>query len=233
MTTATYPLINLRNLVIGIAMLIAAGLAVVLTPKQMVAEKGPQFDLEALIPLVLGDWKVDESVRPVQVAPDVKAKLDKIYNQTLSRTYVNSQGERVMLSIAYGGDQSDSMQAHKPEVCYPAQGFQVTRQMNGVLDTSYRQISVKRLVAEQGHRVEPITYWFVTGGQVNVGSLERKISQLKFGLTGQIPDGLLFRVSSIEKDADKAFASHGAFVKALLQSVSEQERARLIGTAGA
>ncbi|MEW5788592.1 MAG: exosortase-associated protein EpsI, B-type [Pseudomonadota bacterium] len=232
MTTATLPIFNFRNLAIGVAMLVSAGLALVLTPKQMAEADRPKIDLEAMIPQAFGDWQVDGSITPVQVAPDVQAKLDKIYSQTLSRTYVNGNGERVMLSIAYGGDQSDSMQAHRPEVCYPAQGFQVVRQVSGSLSTRFGTISVKRLVAAHGKRIEPITYWFVTGGRVNVDSLERKMAQLRFGLTGQIPDGLLFRISSIASDTEGAFSSQTRFVEALLQSVDDQGRARLIGQLG-
>ena len=34
------------------------------------------------------------------------ALISKIYNQTLTRTYVNLRNERIMLSIAYGGDRA-------------------------------------------------------------------------------------------------------------------------------
>ena len=197
MNAATLPMFNLKHLKIGIAMLVAAGLAVFMTPVQKVAEEGPKLDLETMIPKQIGEWRVDESIVPLQVSPDVQAKLDSIYNQMLSRTYIDNKGNRVMLSIAYGGDQRDSMKAHRPEVCYPAQGFQVVKQMEGTLQSTFGEITVKRLVAEQGKRIEPITYWFVTGGMVNATNLDRKISQIKFGLTGSIPDGLLFRVSSI------------------------------------
>mgnify|MGYP006871988586 CR=1 FL=1 len=35
-------------------------------------------------------------------APDVQAALDRIYNQTVARTYVSAKGGSVMLSLAYG-----------------------------------------------------------------------------------------------------------------------------------
>ena len=55
--------------------------------------------------------------------PGQKALLDRLYEQQLSRTYENAQGYRIMLSIAYGGNQRDELELHKPEVCYVAQGF--------------------------------------------------------------------------------------------------------------
>ena len=120
-------LISFKHLVIGVCMFAAAGMALALKPTEKVADAGPKIDLEVLIPKTFGDWKVDETITPLIANPEEEALINKIYNQTLTRTYVNSQNERIMLSIAYGGDQSDSMAVHKPEVCYPGQGFQIVK----------------------------------------------------------------------------------------------------------
>lgn len=223
------PVINMRYLLIGLCMLVAAGLALVLTPRMKAADQGKLIDLETMIPKRFGDWRVDESITPLRVSPDVQAKLDKIYNQTLSRTYINQKGERLMLSIAYGGDQSDSMQVHKPEVCYPAQGFQVIKQLNGTLDVGTLLIPVKRLVAVHGARAEPITYWITVGDEVALSGWKRKLAQVRFGFTGRIPDGLLFRVSSIANDEEGAFQAHARFARTLLGAVDVNTRQRLIG----
>jgi EpsI family protein len=217
------------HLIVGLAMIIAAGLALALTPREKIADQRPKIDLETMIPKQFGEWKVDESLVPLQVSPDVKAKLDHIYNQTLSRTYINTQGDRIMLSIAYGGDQSDSMQVHKPEVCYPSQGFQVIKQSKAILETGFHPVPVVRLAAAQNNRVEPITYWIIIGDKVPASGTGRKIEQLKYGLTGKVPDGLLFRVSSISMDQNQAFTEQAGFINELLKGVSPQVRARLIG----
>ena len=223
--------INIRYLIIGIAMLAAAGLAVAITPREKIADNGPKVDLETMIPKQFGEWKEDERVVPLQVDPSLKANLDKIYNQLLSRTYINSKGERIMLSIAYGGDQSDSMQVHKPEVCYPAQGFQVIEQKNATLETGFHPVPVVRLVATQNNRVEPITYWIIIGDKVPASGTARKIEQLKYGLTGKVPDGMLFRVSSISPNHEQAFSDQAGFISELLKYTSQDARARLIGKA--
>ena len=102
---------DLRCIAIGFVMLCATGLAMALKPNRYIAEEG-RIDLEQMIPAEFAGWRIDRSVSPVAVSPDVQAKLDKIYSQVLSRTYVDQRGERIMLSIAYGGDQSDGMRAH-------------------------------------------------------------------------------------------------------------------------
>ncbi|MDP3282683.1 MAG: EpsI family protein, partial [Nitrosomonas sp.] len=179
-----------------------------------------------------GDWKIDESIIPLQVDAETQAMLDKIYNQTLSRTYVNSLGERVMLSVAYGGDQSDNLAVHKPEVCYYAQGFEIMKTFADELLTQYGKLPIKRLMAVKGNRNEPITYWITVGNKAVLPGIEEKLQQLRYGLTGSVPDGMLVRVSSIDSDKDKAYQLQNIFIQDLLLTVDVKERTRLIGTFG-
>lgn len=223
------PVINMRYLLIGLFMCTAAVLALALTPKQRVADQGPKIDLETMIPKKFGDWRVDESIVPLQVSPDVQAKLSKIYNQTLSRTYINSRGESVMLSVAYGSDQSDSMQVHKPEVCYPAQGFQVLSQYKSVMQINSIEIPVKRLVAKQSSRIEPITYWITVGEEAVTGGVDRKIAQIRYGLTGKVPDGMLVRISNISSNEDASFRLHDIFALDLYRQVESKNRRHVFG----
>ena len=227
--------ISFKHFVIGLCMFAAAGLALALKPTIKIADSGPKVDLEVLIPKAFGDWKIDETIVPLIADPELQARLDKIYNQTLTRTYVNPKGERIMLSIAYGGDQSDSMAVHKPEVCYPAQGFQILK--SPVVSTfstdDGSSIPVKRLVATQGARIEPITYWTTVGDKVAVSGLKWKFQQMKYGLTGKIPDGLLFRISSIQADDTKAYQTQDAFARDLLKAMSPTDRQRIIGNPAA
>lgn len=229
MNTLTMPRFNLQYLLIGVFMLAAAGLSVALTPKAKVADQGPKIDLETMIPKQFGDWRVDESIVPVQVSPDVQAKLDKIYNQTLSRTYVNGRGERIMLSIAYGSDQSDSMSVHKPDVCYPAQGFEILSRKKDTMGLAGKTIPVKRLVARQNTRIEPITYWITVGARVVTGGLDRKLAQIRFGMTGSVPDGLLFRISNIDPDPPHAWSLHDRFAAELHEALRDSTRVIFFG----
>jgi len=221
--------ISFRHLVIGLLMFAAAGMAMALRPTHKIADAEPKIDLEVMIPQTFGDWKIDGTITPLIANPVQQALINKIYNQTLTRTYVNSSGDQIMLSIAYGGDQTDDMAVHKPEVCYPAQGFQILKNATGSLSTSQGSIPVKRLVATQGQRIEPITYWRTVGDAVEVNSLKWKLQQLKYGLTGEIPDGLLFRISSIQADDARAYQLQDAFARDLLKAMSPSGRQRIIG----
>jgi EpsI family protein len=220
--------IPLKFWIIGLCMVAAALLAIVLTPTRLTAATAPKIDLETMIPKQFGDWHQLQELDVIAVSPEVQANLNKIYQQTLARTYVNSKGEQIMLSLAYGGDQRDGMQVHKPEICYPAQGFQVTKLTNGTLDTGFSQIPVKRLLTTQGARIEPITYWIIIGDTVAIDNFKWKLDQLKYGLTGKIPDGMIFRVSSIG-NVESAYAIQEEFIRDLLKSLPAASRKHLIG----
>jgi EpsI family protein len=192
-------------------------------------DPGASFDLEAAVPAAFGGWRIDPTVLPVSPAPDVQENLERLYRQIVARTYVNDAGEQIMLTIAYGGDQSDALKAHRQEVCYRAQGFAVSDVERGALAADGRSIAVTRFLAVRGDRVEPVTYWFTMGDRVVLGRLERLRVQLAYGLKGRIPDGLLVRVSSLEASPARAHAAQAAFVGALAAAVPQRHLARLVG----
>lgn len=220
------------SIFLGILMVSSGALTKALTPTKKIADQQERIDLEIMIPTEFGDWRVDKSIIPLQVDAETQAMLDKIYNQTLSRTYVNSIGERIMLSVAYGGDQSDNLAVHKPEVCYYAQGFEIMKTYADELLTQYGKLPIKRLLAVKGYRNEPITYWVTVGNKAVLPGIDEKLQQLKYGLTGNVPDGMLVRVSSIDVDNAKAYQLQAVFIQDLLSSVNTSERIRLIGIFG-
>ena len=194
---------------------------------------GTFITLETAVPKQFGEW----TERPEQsnqiVDPQTQQLLNSIYDQILTRTYVNKQGYRIMLSMAYGSDQRGGLQAHRPEVCYPAQGFKVLSLNDGDLGTANGSINVRRLTTSMGPRDEPVTYWLTVGDHVIRNQFEKRMMEFRLMLTGQIPDGLLFRVSSIDKDAKRAFEMQRRFVDDLMGSVPAETRRQLSGIAPA
>lgn len=219
-----------KTLLLLVLMLLAAGGAYGLRPTQKIADVAPSVDLEVMIPEAFGDWR-DEPQRTTHIVdPQQQQMIEKIYSKTLMRTYANSDGNRVMLSIAYGSNQSDFMQVHRPEVCYPAQGFEIVANHKDVLQVSNGTIPVRRLVASIGqHRSEPITYWMMIGNLSILGGMDKKIAEMHFGLKGQIPDGLIFRVSSINPDSERAFDLQRQFVEDLIETLDPTVRLRISG----
>ena len=220
-----------KALIVSIGMVSAAVLAEAGVPREKIADRW-QTDLKAMFPAAFGDWSVDESIPVILPAPDVQAKLDAIYNQVLARTYINrTTGQRVMLSVAYGGDQSDGMNAHLPEVCYPAQGFELLGTRNVTIKLDGRMVTARRIRTQLGSRVEPVTYWLTLGETVAATRMQRKLQQIRYGLRGIIPDGMLVRVSSVDRDVPAAFAAQESFLKEMAAAIPKAYRSRILGAA--
>jgi EpsI family protein len=210
-------------------MVLSAAVAHWMTPSIHMSDKLGKPNLETLFPQEFGDWRVDARAAMVLPSPQTQALLDSIYNQTLTRTYINPLGYRIMLSVAYGGDQSDATRAHLPEVCYPAQGFQITANESGQINLLNRPVAVRYLMSKYGNRNEPITYWLMVGDQVTVSRTDQKLAQFRLGLKGYIPDGMLVRVSSIDINPAHGYQQQEAFLRDLAQAVPEAGRDRVFG----
>src|SRR5687768_3623068 len=220
------------NLTPFVAALAMVGTAVAAPALRPVADPAAAaFDLERALPAAFAGWSIDPDVVPLAPAPDVQANLSRLSRQIVARTYVNAAGERMMLTVAHGGDQSDALKAHRQEACYRAQGFSIQGLGHGALLASGRSIDVTRFLARRADRTEPVTYWFTMGDRVVLGRLERLGVQLANGLRGRVPDGLLVRVSSLDRDPARAYAAQAAFVAALVAAVPERHVARLAGAA--
>lgn len=199
-------------------------------PSVRLADQLAKFELDTMIPRHFGDWVMDERQAAVVLNPQSNDLQSRLYQQVLARTYINRKnGQAIMLSIAYGENQSHSNDLHVPDVCYPAGGYKVESAQRSQLDTSYGAIPIKRLVTQRLSRREPLTYWAIVGEHVATGAVESKLIGLSYGLRGTVPDGLIFRVSSVGLPDDVAFAAQQAFVQTLLDSLSATDRKRLSG----
>ena len=216
-------------LAISSLMLLTAIASEALRPDRSAAGDDSKVRLEELVPNSIGKWTVDNS-GPIQVVnPELKENLDKIYSDVMSRVYVNDRGERIMLSIAYGARQSDANQVHRPDICYPAQGFTIVSRSESTIDLEVQVIPTVQLETRLSQRKEPVTYWIRTGDTITNGSIEKKLVEFKYGSKGLVPDGLIFRVSSIDSNSPAAFRLHGDFVKQLFSAVDPAHRATLFG----
>ena len=198
-------------------------------PSVHLADQIGKPDLETLVPTAFGSWRVASGQPLILPSPDVQAELDAIYNQVLARTYVNAAGQAIMLTIAYGGDQSDGTSAHRPEVCYPVQGFAITSNQAGTLRIGQREMGVRRLMARRGSRNEPVSYWVVVGDEVVTTGIGQKLAQMRYGLRGVIADGMLVRVSSIDADTDRAHALQAGFLGELSSALDAKSLNRVFG----
>ncbi|WP_453996603.1 exosortase-associated protein EpsI, V-type [Bradyrhizobium guangdongense] len=208
----------------------SAVMANVLAPRELMARTSAAPSLETVIPRQFGTWKIVPEISPVQpVDPEAYVQPDpqsaKVYSQEVGRGYSDGQGHIVMLMVAYGPVQNYRLKAHRPEICYTANGFRISDKVDAPV--SFRDgaspILATRLIAERESRYEPVTYWIRIGNDVTNGVVSYQLSRLKYGLRGLIPDGALIRVSTIGLPREASFQLQDQFIHDLLSAVPPQE----------
>jgi len=204
-------------------LILAAITSVLATPKFKTLDQPPV--LENVVPLELGEWKNKPSpYAQVSVNTYAQNLSDFIYDQVLMRTYEDKSGNQIMLALAFAGEQRQEIKIHQPEVCYPAQGYQMLNMHNHAFNIPGYQFPIngKQLIFKKDNRLEAVSYWIRLGNSFPTSGFEMRLKILKEGLRGNLDDGVLVRVSTIinqESDAPTAYQLHENFLSELLNGV--------------
>lgn len=212
------------------ACLVAAGL---MAPHQTWFDHIGKPEFKNIVPAQFGDWVAsDDTATSFVVDPQQQEALANLYTQIVSRTYLNkATGRRIMLSLAYGDIQTYARQLHRPEACYSSQGFRIENLHEDKMQAAGRPISVYRMTAIAGSRLEQVTYWIRIGDQVISGPPRAlNLARMTMGLKGYVADGLLFRVSELAGDAKSSDPVQDQFVNDLLHALSPAQQAMLISS---
>jgi EpsI family protein len=223
-----------RDILIGSACFAAAASAYALEPRRHVSLMRAGQRIDTIIPRQFGEW-TSQDVSDL-VAPAIEGSLaSKLYNETVGRVYTNAgSGAQVMLLAAHGDTQSDDLQLHRPEICYPAFGFSISdSQINYVDVFAHVSIPSRQLVADAPDRRESIIYWSRLGESLPLDRKEQQLDRMAAALRGDIVDGLLVRLSILGTDAKAAFRTIEGFIPRLVMAVATPDRAILIGSARA
>jgi EpsI family protein len=199
-------------------------------PHEMMSKSFASFDVASRIPKSFGRWT--EEPRASHVGANESDELAKeIYNQQVIRGYRDPQGRLVTLLVAYGANQSEKLQLHRPETCYVAAGFRITDTFNVNLKPTENStpFPAHRLVAKRDSLSEPLTYWMRFGYDVSESLFERQALKLEYGLRGMIPDGVLVRVSTDNIGPRESFGLHDEFISDLMKAVDDETRTFLTG----
>lgn len=182
------------------------------------------------LPREFGDWQRSELGVPAVVNPVQSEMLERIYSETVAASYVQkSTGRVLILSIAYGRNQSSDTQLHTPEMCYGSQGFKVGDSQVDHLTTPWGSLPVRHVPTSMGSRAEPLTYFIRNSRRVTTdSSLSRNLARMEVALRGYVGDGLLVRVSEITP-RDDAFALQSRFLADFLGALTPAQRELYIG----
>lgn len=221
-----------RDFLIGGACVAALGVAEALRPRTQITLM-PQQPLTNLVPKTIGPWTLGEGGDIV--VPEIPGSLtDKLYADTLTRLYINTKtGEQIMLLVAYGQAQSDILQLHRPESCYPAIGLAIgSRRNDDIALGGGASIPAVALTAGEGIRMEDIVYWTRLGEFLPRTAGEQRRNRLETAMDSIISDGVLVRASTLRMgpDAAPAYDRLNAFLVALVRAVPANSRPGFIGT---
>ncbi len=219
-----------RDLVMGAACLGAAGLAYKLKPRNHVSLVG-ELRLQDAVPATFGSWISRDVSDPVALNAE-DSLTAHLYNQIVTRLYANTVTRReVVVLLAYGAVQTDDLQLHRPEVCYPAFGFAIS-QSEDVDITLPKGVTIpgRRLVAEAEARKEEIVYWTRIGEYMPRNGNEQRKEKLLAAVKGVIPDGILCRFSTLLLQGEDDALALRAFAGELVLAMAPARRKALIGT---
>jgi EpsI family protein len=218
-----------RDLLIGAACLAAGAAAFGLKPRRRVSLLGAA-KLDQIVPRRFGDW-TSRDVTDL-VAPKTEGSLvAKLYGETVGRIYHQAPtGTEVMMLLAHGDTQSNLLQLHRPEVCYPAFGFEIASSTPYQLPLSGGvTVPSRRLVAIAPDRQENIIYWSRLGEFMPTDGVQQRLDRLTTAMSGYVADGLLARFSALGTDPAPAFAAVASFIGQLVLAVPADQRIGLIG----
>lgn len=216
-----------RNMLLGAAMIGTAALSYTRRPTAPPPLLG-KTKLESLMPARVGRWTYETSAG--LVLPPRDQLSERLYDELVTRVYSAPDGTGVMLLIAYSGAQDGMLQVHRPEVCYPASGYQLTesREHNIPINPSFT-LPTRFIVAEGFSRTEQLIYWTRIGPSFPTGWLGQRGAVISENMKGIIPDGVLVRISTIAEDSTAATSVLDSFTRALIPSLPDKARQALIG----
>jgi EpsI family protein len=223
-----------RDVMIGAACVLGAGAALLLKPRRFVSLMPPGKKLNEILPRGFEDW-TSQDVSDL-VAPETPDSLAaRLYGETVGRIYQQqSSGDQVFMLMAHGDVQSNELQLHRPEVCYPAFGFTILESAPSQIPlTGSMPIPGRRLVAHSSERQETVAYWSRLGEFFPTDVTEQRLERLQTAMQHYIPDGLLARFSVVGPDAAAALSIMTRFIPRLISHVAVDQLKPLIGTARA
>ena len=223
-----------RDFILGAACVLSAGAALALKPRRKVSLLPPGKKLSEILPQKFDHW-ASRDVSDLYAPETPDSLLARLYGETVGRIYSQQEtGVAIMMLMAHGDSQSNELQLHRPEVCYPAFGFALVESQPVELAIAKGVgLPGRRLIAQSSQQEEAVIYWTRLGEFFPTGVTEQRLERLDTAMHRYIPDGLLARFSIAGPDTASAFGVLRQFISDLVMQVAEGQRAVLIGTSRA
>ena len=217
-----------REFLLGGLMVGALGVAEALRPRNHLDLMGER-KLDEIVPGRFGPWASNYDTNLIQPVSE-GSLVDELYDDLLTRRYAHAEtGEQIMLLIAYGRSQTDALQLHRPESCYPAVGFPITARQETDIALAGRSVPAVTLTAEAPGRIEDIIYWTRMGEMFPQTASAQRQDKLTMAMRGYVPDGILVRASQIRVGEDSTIPNVEDFLAGLVAATPASDQAALVG----
>lgn len=193
--------------------------------------------LERGLPMRVGAWQAIADTLPqvdLTLPADGTRRNDRPYDAVVMRSYADASGRRVMLAVAYAAQQRQEVKIHRPDLCYPSQGFALRASAPawppGLRDAQ-GPLEARRLLTARGPVHEAVLYLLRTDRDYGQAPWDGRLAILRAGLQGRVPDGALVRVSMRLTPADAGpavFETLERFMVELLAGTAPDARERLV-----
>jgi EpsI family protein len=189
-----------------------------------------QDELSAAIPLQIGAYRFATSSG--LILPPRDELSDRLYDQVVTRVYVAPGKLPIMALFAYGSVQNLSLELHRPDECYPQQGFVVSAPDALPLVFGSHHIPASVLSARRSNGyVEQVVFWSRIGTQFPADRTAQTWLVARENFAGRMPDGLLVRLSVPTADRTAAIAAAQGFLQDLNRGLPRLGRRILFGAA--
>ncbi|MGB5076925.1 MAG: exosortase-associated protein EpsI, V-type [Sphingorhabdus sp.] len=215
-----------RHVVIGGILAGASGIAYARQPKvAMPVLKEKTFN--GLVPGSFGDWSLVS--RDGVVLPPPDTLRDRLYDNLVTRVYGSPNVPPVMLLLAYNNEQNGVLQVHRPEVCYPVGGFQLSETRQIELHVDKKTVPANIFTATSPTRTEQVIYFTRLGNSFPRSWMEQRISVMRSNLSGDIPDGMMMRISVLGIDQKRALPILAGFAQEFIKASPRHLQKLLVG----
>lgn len=156
--------------------------------------RSPEKEVLPKMPLALTlaevpGWSV---VKEIPLDLEIVGSLD--LDDYIFRTYSNGDAY-VSLYIGLYRTSKKVGAAHSPLVCFPGQGWEISKPDAQRLETSSGTIDLAIMTVAKGMRRELLLYWFQAQSKTSSGTLMQKIYNFVENLNGGPTDNAFVRVS--------------------------------------
>ncbi|MEE4207736.1 MAG: exosortase C-terminal domain/associated protein EpsI [Parvularcula sp.] len=204
--------IDRRSLVIGGTLASLGGLALLRTPEPSGRVISTE-EFRAAIPSKVGGWTSRRSAE--LVLPELDGG-EKLYENLETRIYEGSNLPSIMFLVAYSSVQINDVQVHRPEVCYPVAGLPIISSTPTTFQFRGKQIAARDVIADRRGPEEQILYWVRVGNRFPTTWLDQRMAMASDSLKGTLPDGVLVRISTIQKPGYRGMPILKDFARQLL-----------------